>query len=355
MDLTSPIQIGKHTVKNRIVVPPMVVTKLHRDGRVTPELLSLYGAFADSGSGIIVQEATCVLPEGKLAGEQLGLWADWQIDDNRRIVDRCKATGALMLVQIHYASTQGEPDDVVFVGPSEYTNGDGLHRALTLDEVVRIRDGFVTAAQRAERAGYDGVELHGAHGYLLCAFTNPKLNRRADRYGDHLQLVREIYEGIRQSVRSDFLVTIRTGVDNPTMAVGLENCLEYERMGFDLLNVSSGMEADEVVTSPEEFPFSALAWRGAYIKKHVKVPVIAVGGLDDPAMANRLIAEGWADFAAVGKAMLTDPHWAAKALENDPAPLIPCLHCSRCQWFGDHTRCPAYRKAVKAGIYPLQL
>lgn len=355
MDLSSPIQIGKHTVKNRIVAPPMVVTKLHKDGRVTPELLSLYGAFADSGCGTIIQEATCVLPEGKLAGEQLGLWEDWQIDDNRRIVDRCKPSGALMLVQIHYASKQGEPDRVVQVGPSEYTNREGLHRALSLDEAVRIRDGFVAAARRAEQAGYDGVELHGAHGYLLCAFTNAKLNRRDDRYGDRLQLVREIYDGIRQSVRSDFLVTIRTGVDNPTMAAGLENCLEFDRMGFDLLNVSSGMEADEEVRPPKDFPFSALAWRGCEIKKHVKAPVIAVGGLDDPALANRLVAEGWADFAAVAKGMLVDPHWAAKALGNDHAKRIPCLHCSRCQWFGDHNRCPAYRKAVRKGLYPLAL
>ena len=346
-ELSSPIIVGRHTFKNRIVAPPLVVTGLHRQSQVVEELLKLYGAFAESGCGTIIQEATCVLPEGKLAGDQLGLWEDGQIDGCRRIVGRCKPHGALMLVQIHYASKQGEPDNVVQIGPSEYTNHDGFHRALGLDEVERIRDGFIAAALRAERAGYDGVELHGAHGYLLCAFMNSKLNRRSDRYGDTMELVREVYAGIRQSVRSDFLVTIRVGVDNPDMQTGIRNTQEIDRLGFDIINVSSGMAQDVEVKAPKGFPFSALTWRGCETKKFVKAPVIAVGDLDDPALAKRLIAEGWADFAAIGRGMLVDPHWAGKALGIDPAPLIRCRKCRHCQWFGDHNRCPVVRQATR--------
>jgi 2,4-dienoyl-CoA reductase-like NADH-dependent reductase (Old Yellow Enzyme family) len=222
--LGSPIQIGKHTVKNRIVLPPLVICGLHRDGHVGDAVVEHYRSFAEGGAGIVIQEATCVSADGRLAGPQLGLWNDGYIDEMRPIVEAVKPSGALLLVQIHYASKQGEPDHVVQVGPSEYDNDDGFHRALSTDEVRRIRDDFIAAARRAERAGYDGVELHGAHGYLLCAFMNSLLNRRDDAYGELGLLNREIIQGIRAVTASDFLVTMRVGVDNPDMATGAANC-----------------------------------------------------------------------------------------------------------------------------------
>ncbi len=343
--LSSPLTIGKHTVKNRTVLPPLVVCALHPDGHAGDAVVEHYRSFAAGGAGIVIQEATCVSEEGRLAGPQLGLWSDDHIGPMRRIVDAVAPHGALLLVQIHYASKQGEPDHIVQVGPSEYTNHDGPHRALSIDEVRRIRDDFIAAARRAELAGYAGVELHGAHGYLLCAFMNAALNRRDDVYGDTSLLNREIVQGIRQVTGPDFLLTARVGVDNPDMATGLGHCMALEALGLDLLNISHGMARTAPLPVPEGFPFSQLAWLGCEIKKRVSVPVIAVGGLNDPALASRLIEEGHADFAAVGRGMLVDPAWARKAMEGGD--IDRCLNCSRCVWFREHEKCPGRKLAAR--------
>lgn len=330
-------------VKNRIVLPPLVICGLHPEGIVNDRVVAHYAAFAKGGCGIIIQEATCVSPDGRLAGPQLGLWQDSQIEEAKRIVEVCRPSGALLLVQIHYASKQGEPDSIVQVGPSAYHNQDGDHRALDLAEIERIRDDFITAAVRAEKAGYQGVELHAAHGYLLCAFMNHKLNRRSDRYGEPTRLVREIIDGIRQRTGNDFIVAARVGADNPDLPAGHANCRALAEMGVDLLDVSSGMAQDGPLPVPPDFPFSELAWRGCEIKKKTALPVIAVGDLNEPARAALLIEGGFADFAAVGRGMLVDPDWPAKVLAG--LPVNPCLDCRTCRWFRNHEKCPGRRRA----------
>jgi NADPH2 dehydrogenase len=346
-ELTSPIRIRNFTVKNRVVLPPLVVCNLHRDKQVNDAVLNHYEAFARGGCGTVIQEATCVLPEGLLAGAQLGIWEDSQIDGMKRIAERVLPYGALLLMQIHYASKQGEPDNVMQVGPSEYTDNDGMHRALTTDEVERIRDGFVEAALRAEKAGYHGVELHGCHGYLLCAFMNSKYNHRQDRYGELTLLPREIISGIRQSVSTDFILTCRIGGINPDIETGMANCREIEAAGVDILHVSFGMGQTEKLTAPEGFPFSPLAWLGCEVKRWAKVPVIAVGNLNDPEKAKKLIAEGWADFAAVGRGNLVDPEWTNKAFVGLAAK--PCYDCNAgCRWFNKHEKCPGLVPPAKS-------
>ena len=344
VSLASPIKIRTTTVKNRIVLPPLVVCGLHPDGTVNDAVVDHYERFARGGCGIIIQEATCVSPNGKLAGPQLGLWEDSQISQHRRIVDACRPYGALLLVQIHYASKEGEPDDVVQVGPSPYVNQDGPHRELRFAEIEQIRDDYIAAAVRAEKAGYHGVELHGAHGYLLCAFLNSEINQRQDKYGQPTRLVREITEGIRQVTGPDFIVGIRFGADNPDMSDGVKTCHELEKMDIDLLNVSSGMGRSQPLPVPPDFAFSELAWRGVEIKKQTSLPVIAVGDLNDPFLAERLVGDGHADFAAVGRGMLVDPEWARKALTGEA--IIPCLDCKRCVWLRHHELCPGRRSVT---------
>ncbi len=336
-DLFSPITIGNHKVKNRVVLPPLVVCGVHPDGLVNDAVVAHYESFARGGCGIIVQEATCVLPEGKLAGEQLVLFDDSHTDGMRRIADRVIPLGALLLMQIHYASTEGMPDNVRPIGPSEYMGREGMCRALSTTEVERIRDGFVAAAVRAEKAGYHGVELHAAHGYLLCAFLNSKFNRRSDRYGDTTALTREIIEGIRQSTGPDFLVTARIGIDNPDLATGIASCKALEP-SLDLLNLSHGMGREEPLPVPEGFPFVGLAWLACEAKKSLTKPVIAVGCLDEPGRAQQLISEGYADFAAIGRGLLVDPEWANKTQAG--LPVMRCRRCKRCVWFKEQEKCP---------------
>ena len=327
--LATPLRIRDAVAKNRIVLPPMVVCGLHPDGVVNDAVVAYYERLAAGGCGILIQEATVVSPDGKLAEPQIGLWSDDQLDGQKRIVDRCRPHGPLFLVQIHHARV--------------------MRRELETAEVERIRDDFTAAAVRAEKAGADGVELHGAHGYLLCSFLNERVNRRKDRYGDPMALVTEIYRSIRQATRPGFLVTIRVGADNPDMASGIARSRALEALGFDLLDVSSGMTkpGDPKLPVPADFPFSELAWRGCEVKKHVAVPVIAVGQLDDPKKAARLVEEGYADFAAVGRGMLVDPEWAKKTLAGEP--VHSCQNCSPCRWFRHHETCPGRRLAEGRG------
>ncbi len=324
--LGTPLRIRNATAKNRIVLPPMVVNGLHPDNEVTDATLAHYGAFADGGAGVLIQEATCVSPDGKLSDQQLGLWADGQVEGARRLVERCRPSGALLFVQIHHVRFEHEPETAV---------------------VERIRDDFSAAAVRAEHAGYDGVELHGAHGYLLNAFMNPRRNRRTDRYGDPMRLVTEVYEAVRAATGPGFIVGIRVGVDNPDMATGLAQCRALEALGVDFLDISAGMTEldDATLPVPCDFPFSALAWRGCEVKKHVKVPVMAVGGLNAPSLAAKLVEGGFADFAAIGRGQLVDPAWAAKTLAG--LPVDACLDCNACKWFNSHTKCPGRLAADK--------
>lgn len=344
--LETPIRIRNFSVKNRVVLAPLVIFDLHKDGHVNNAVLDHYESFARGGCGILVQEATCVLPEGRLGGSQLGLWEDERVDGMKRIAERVIPYGPLLLMQIHYASTQGEPGPVTFVGPSAYENADGIHRALGIGEVERIRDAFVAAALRAEKAGYHGVELHGCHGFLLCAFQNARYNRRDDRYGDPTFLTREIIEGIRQSAHKDFIITCRTGIDNPDVAAGIAACKALEAAGLDMLSASLGMGREGNLPVPEGFPFSDLAWLGCEVRKNVQIPVIAVGGMNQPENATKLISEGWADFAAIGRGLLADPDWANKVFSGQS--VTRCYKCKAgCLWGDKPEKCPARKKAAR--------
>jgi NADPH2 dehydrogenase len=322
-DLNTPIKIRNFTAKNRVALPPMVLCGLHPDGRVNAGVVEHYESFARGGCGMVIQEATCVLPEGKLADRQLGLWEDTQAEGMKRIADKVLPYGALLLVQLHYANKQ----------------------RLSTAEMERIRDGFVAAASRAQAAGYHGVELHGAHGYLLCAFMNAQYNKREDRYGELTMLPKEILAGIRQCTGKDFIVTMRMSADISDMPEGTANAGAMEAMGFDLLHVSHGMQREGNLPIPSGFPFSDLVWRACEIKKHVRIPVMAVGGLNKPGLAARLVGEGYADIAAVGKGQLVDPDWANKTLAGRP--VNPCLDCKDCVWFEGKKKCPGCMKAAK--------
>ncbi len=322
--LAAPFALRGRTAKNRVALPPMVITGLHPDCVVTDETVAHYRAFAEGGAGFLVQEATAVSPDGKLHPKQLGLWEDAQTDGMRRLVEAVRPHGGVFVVQIHHAP----------VPPDAGT-----------DAVERIVARFADAAVRAERAGYDGVELHGAHGYLLSRFHSTAWNRRTDRYGDPERLVLEVYDAVRAATSGGFLVGIRLGADNPGFEAGIALARSLDRRGIDFLDVSNGYRGPDAAppAPPEGYPFSALSYRAAAVRPHVKAPVIGVGSLNDPAVAAAYVAAGHADFAAVGRGQLVDPAWTRKALSG--APIHACMECPGCQWFGNHPCCPGRQRA----------
>ena len=189
--LSDPVQIGSVRTRNRICIPPMVLYgHAGEDGMVTDAHVEHYRALAEGGAGLIIQEATCVAPEGRLRQDQLGIWAEDQVPGLKRIVEAVHGAGCPIFLQIHHGAVRDLS-------------------ALSAVEIESLRDAFIDGCLRACRAGYDGVELHGCHSYLLCQFLNRRTNRRRDPYADGLVLIKEIYDGVRAGTSPDFVVGIR--------------------------------------------------------------------------------------------------------------------------------------------------
>ena len=185
------------TLHNRICVPPMVCFNWSDEsGIVSDKHVAHYKAIAQGGPGLIIQEATCIDPVGRLAASQLGIWCDEQIPGLKRIVDVVHAEGVPILVQIHHAGIMGLTNPAPCPSAYEFERRDFVQKGaeMTLEEIAELRRNFAAAARRAQKAGYDGVELHGCHSYLLCQFMNSRVNKRADKYADGMVLVEEILQ-----------------------------------------------------------------------------------------------------------------------------------------------------------------
>ncbi len=341
-----PITIKGKNIRNRAVMPPMVCFgKASKDGFVTDKHIEHYRARAEGGTGLIIVEATCIRPDGRLSDDQLGIWSDDHIPGLRKIVDACHENGAVIMLQIHHAGLKTPPSVAeVAVAPSE--SQDRLSRQLTRDEIQSIKEDFVKAALRAKEAGFDGIELHGAHGYLLNQFVSPITNQRTDEYGGDLnkrmKLSLDIIAEIRKELgHHNFIIGYRMGGNEPTLKEGKKVAKLLEEAGVDLLHVSSGI-ADPSIPIPEMpngFPFNWIVYCGTEIKKSVSIPVIVVNGIRTLDQAALIIENRLADFVAIGRGHLVDSAWANKAMKKLEA--ISCLECKpRCHWFNDGDLCP---------------
>lgn len=351
--LFSEIKVRNIRIKNRIVMPPLVCFDYAKeDGLVTEKNVQHYEARAKGGVGLIIIEATCVNRSGRLANAQLGLWSDEHIGGFGKISAACHRYGAKVLVQIHHAGLK-TPQSVFNdpVAPSDYhgrvdnSGHDISARALTITEIHRLREDFVAAAVRAKAAGLDGVELHGAHGYLISQFFSPIVNKRTDEYGDSItnraRFAIEIIAGIKTEVGDGFIIGCRMGSNEPDFESGIAIAQELEKAGVDLLHVSAGMVSPppgEAPQIPKDFNYNWIVYGGTRVKKSVNVPVIVVNNLKTPEQADFLIKNDLADFTAIGRGLLVDPEWANKAAQNQN--ITTCLGCKPCAWFKSKEACP---------------
>lgn len=331
--LTDKYSIKGKTIKNRIVMPPMVCFGLSdKSGFVTDGNISHYKRRADAGTGIIIVEATCVSEDGKLAPDQLGIWSDNHIPGLKRLAEGIKESGCIALIQIHH------------VGFKETGITD-----IDKKTIENIRKDFVSGYIRAREAGFDGIEIHGAHGFFISQILSPVRNKRRDEYGGCLEnrflFVKKLLQDIRQYDNSDFIIGYRMGGNEPCVENGISIAHNLIKEGVDLLNVSGGISDPKIpVTPPESFSFSTLLYIGSKIKGAVKdFPVIVVGGIRTPSQAQEILDKGYGDFTAIGKAMLRDPEWAEKALTKDRK-ITECLECKKCGWFTKADNCPNVKK-----------
>ena len=337
-------------IKNRICMPPCVVYGLSDEsGTVTGENVAHYRSIAKGGAGLIIQEATCVDPRGRLLPEQLGLWSDEQIPGHKRIVDAVHSEGAPIIIQLHHAGVVGIEDGAMLC-PSDYelTHKDKLKRgrAMTADEIRATRKAFADAAVRAVKAGYDGAELHGCHQYLICQFYNRRVNVRNDEYGKNTgRFALEVYSALRDAVPGSFLVGIRLGAFEPTLADGVAHAKELSDQGADFIDVSYGFRGEDEPCKPEGFPYSDVIFAAGEIKKSVSCPVFAVNGIRSAADARGVLELTGVDMADIARGMLVNPNWANDAKAG--LDTGKCLDCAACQWRSDPRKCPGRKLYYK--------
>ncbi len=336
--LFSPITLGNVTLANRIVVSPMCQYSAV-DGCATDWHIAHLGMLANSGAGLVVVEATGVERGGRITHGCTGLYSDDAEAAMKRVVDFCRRAGAAKLgVQIAHAGRKASSqrpwegggalkagqDPWETVAPSALPFGPGWHtpRAMTADDFARVKHAFVTAAQRAVRIGFDAIELHGAHGYLLHSFMSPLSNKRDDEYGgsleNRLRFPREVAEAVRQVVPHGVALGARiTGSDwaegGLTAADAAVCAKTLKAAGLDYIDVSSGGVASDVrtPTGPGYNVDIAADVRATGIATRV------VGMIVTAQQAEAVVAEGKADMVALARAFLDEPHWgwhAAQAL-----------------------------------------
>jgi len=339
--LFSPLAVGSMRLPNRIVMAPMSTDLGGEDGAVTERLLAYYEARARGGVGLVVSEAVTVDPLHPYMPRGLGLWDDGHIDCMRRLAEAVHAHGACLAPQIVHPGPEslsplfGGPQPV---GPSPGIRGSitGLEcRELLLEEVHAMACLYAGAARRALEAGCDGVEIHAAHGYMLLgSFLSPLRNRRTDAYGDLLRLPVEVIGAVRESTAPDFPIILRISGDDLTPGGRtLEGTLrivpDLERAGVSAFHVSAGTYPDSAsrVIPPACSPPCANTHLSAAVKQRAGVPVMVVGRITDPRLAEGVLERAEADLVVMGRSLLADPDLPRKAAEGRFDDIAPCIGC----------------------------
>lgn len=340
------IIIKNVTIKNRFAIPPMVCFHFPDEkGYVTEKNIRHYRELAEGGAGLIIVEATAITERSKLHFSELGLWEDGQIEGLRKIVDVIHKNGAKAFIQLVHAGGNGIDPNAD--APSSMLYRENIH-AVEMSE-GRIRqtiDDFVQAALRAKKAGFDGVELHGCHSYLISCFCSSKKNLRTDAYGqDKALFAKEVLQAVRKACGEDYIVGIRLAAFEPTLEDGLANAKAVAPY-TDFLDISYGVECEPY--APEDFPCSPAVYGAMRVKKELPdMPVFGVDHINGREDVENALKTG-IDMVDIGRASLVDPAFPNHVMKNEKAG--ECLHCKNfCRWNADKMenpdlKCPGYVK-----------
>lgn len=312
--LFSPLKFGDLELKNRIIMPPMCTYKVPDDSGMVQEFHKIhYAARALGGTGAIIVEATAVQSVGRITHKDLGLWSDEQISSHKELARLIKLHGATAGIQLAHAGRKSEVKGCVSVGKEPFSASYATPQKLSLDEISALKQHFVNAAKRAELAGYEFVEIHAAHGYLLNTFLSKILNNRDDVYGpDRARLVCEIVAQIR--AQTSLVVGVRLSASAWRKDdYGVRECAEYakalEAAGAQFIHVSSGGVHEICDDAPVIAPLYQVNF-AKQIKQAVSVPVIAVGFITRASEGEALLLGEVCDAVAYGRAMLDNANLA---------------------------------------------
>ena len=329
---------------NRAVMPPMGTNLGNADGTVSEANLAYLKRRARGGPGLIITEISAVHPSGVAINSELGAYDDRFIPGLKKLADVAHAAGCKVALQLHHAGRESlyllKEGKAIAPSPIRSLVFGLTPREITRDEIQEIIAAFGAAAFRARQAGFDAVEVHGAHGYLLTQFLSSLCNQREDEYGGNLsnrsRFMIEILQEVRRRVGSDFPISLRISTEEcikggysvEDMQSILPNLV---RAGADLIHASLGTHGSPggITSAPVEYEPGFNAWRAKKVKEVVDVPVIAVGRFSDPALADEVIGRGEADLIAFGRQFLADPDFLVKTREGRPQEIRKCIACNQ--------------------------
>lgn len=398
--LFSPIQVGPMEVRNRIVMSPKITNYADESGNATDQTLAYYTARARGRVGWIIVESSFVHRAGIMYVRQLGLDDDKYIGGLRRLSKSIKKEGARVSIQLYHGGRRAQSDLSGY--PTEAPSSVPLYegapppRALTREEIEERIEAYVQAAQRAKEAGFDGVDIHAGHGYLICSFLAKFTNQRTDEFGGDIRgrarFLVEVVKRIRKAVGKDFAITTRNNGNDFVMG-GLTHdeakavAKMVEENGADAIQVTGGhgglvmRDLSEIITFKERAGIRSLketplklhdqiafdlgqpttfmralpmgAPRGCFahlargIKDSVDIPVLVVGRINRPEVAEDILRRGDADMTVIGRGLLADPDFPRKAREGDSIGIRPCIGCN----YGCFNNL-FNRKAVRCAVNP---
>ena len=344
--LFAPGRLGRRTLRNRILMAPMEKNLATADGAVTQRYVDYCAARAAGGAALILLESMYVDPAGKNHVYQLGLHDDALVPGYRRLVEACHAEGALVGAELQFAGREtssrvtGRQPLAPSPVPCTVLTGGETPRELTLDEIRALVARFAEGARRAVAAGFDVLEIHGAHGYLIGQFLSPYSNRRTDAYGGdparRLRFPLEVIAAVRAAVGPEVPLVYRLSADEHVEGgLGLADVCEIaphlERAGVDALDVSAGIYESAVwIVQPMEVAQGCLAPLARALRRRVGIPVSVAGRITDAGVAERILEAGDADFVTLGRALHADPELPRKSLEGRLDEVCACVACLRC-------------------------
>lgn len=328
MKIFEPYHIRNLELKNRVVLPPMCMN-MAEDGHPTDFHTIHYGNAALGEVGLIIVEATGVTPEGRILDRDLGIWSDAHVEGHRALVETIKKYGSRAAIQLGHAGRKCGIAGLTSLAPSAvaFSEKYGTPKAMEESDLARIKEAFREAARRSLEAGYELIELHGAHGYLLHQFLSPLSNQRTDAYGgsreNRVRFLQEVTAAVRSVVPEDFPIILRVSAsDYAEGGIDLEEMVEIlnlVREDFDMVHVSSGGLVEW--QSIEPYPGYQVRF-SEVIRSRCQMPTIAVGLITDVDQSEEILMNERADLVAMGRVLLRDPFLIIKEGRGRIKPLF---------------------------------
>jgi 2,4-dienoyl-CoA reductase-like NADH-dependent reductase (Old Yellow Enzyme family) len=324
--LFSPLSFAGLTLRNRVAMPPMWSGKATPEGFVTPAIVDYHRVRAAAGTGLIIVEHSFVHPQGRHSSTQLGIHDDACVDGLATLATAIRAEGAVACIQISHAGARASSrvTGLPVVAPSPVATtretDPAAPQALTGAQIDDVVEAFAAAAARAWRAGFDAVEFHAAHGFLLSQFLSPLTNRRDDEFGGshegRSRLLLDVLAAMRHHAGPAFPVFVRLGLHDErpgglTLAPACETASRLAAAGASMIDVSGGLAGSD---DPGRGPGYFVSYAEA-VKDVVSVPVMVAGGITEAQTADAIIRSGRADIVGIGRAMLEAPDWARTAAD----------------------------------------